>query len=259
MSVGLSVEMSLVILNTLWLSFSKRSFFAWREDKVAVKMWALLSIIVVFLVLLHLLVLFMASGEGAKLPYRVSSFFDLGSDGSLPELFNYGMLFLVAVLLMAVSFETGFRVAALFGVLMAFAWVDDSAQYHERMGRVIANGLDMPSAFGLRAVDFGELTAWSLIFVILGVMAIWVRRNVISGDGRVLLLMLPPLFTLFVCSVVFDMINIVIDSPISNVVLTAMEDGGEMLAIAWAATISLYIIRNTNILFCKHARTPLGM
>lgn len=251
--------MSLVILNTFRLRLSERLFFAWREDKVAVKIWALLSIIVVFLVLLHLLVLIMASGEGARLPYRVSSFFDLGSDGSLPELFNYGMLFLAAVLLIAVSFETGSRVAALFGVLMAFAWVDDSAQYHERMGRVIANGLDMPSAFGLRAVDFGELTAWSLIFVILGVMAIWARRNVTPGDGKVLLLMLPPLFTLFVCGVAFDMINIIIDGPISNVVLTAMEDGGEMLAIAWAAAVSLYVIRNANILFGNHARTPPGM
>uniref|UniRef100_UPI003AEA56B1 hypothetical protein n=1 Tax=Paracoccus sp. T5 TaxID=3402161 RepID=UPI003AEA56B1 len=236
----------------------ERSFFAWREDKVVVKIWALLSINVVFLILLHLLVLFMASGEGTKLPYRVSSFFDLGNDGSLPELFNYGMLFLAAVLLMAVSFETGSRVAALFGVLMVFAWIDDSAQYHERMGRVIAYGLDMPSAFGLRAVDFGELIAWSLILVILGVMAIWARRNVTPGDGKVLLLMLPPLFTLLVCGVAFDMINIIIDGPIANVVLTAMEDGGEMLAIAWAAAVSLYILRNVNVLFGKHVlRSPV--
>ncbi len=253
------VKMSSVISNTPWLRSLGRSFLAWRDDRVAVKIWKTLSITVGFFAFLHLIVIFIASGRGGILPDRVVLFFDLGNDGSLPEIFNYGMLFLSATLLMAVNFETGSRIAALFGVLMAFVWMDDSAQYHERMGRVIANGLNMPPAFGLRADDLGELIAWSIIFIVLCVMSIWARRNVRPGDKRVLFLMLPPLCTLFVCGVVFDMINIIIDGPISNVVLTVMEDGGEMLAIAWAAAVSLYILRNTTIVFNKHERMSPAM
>lgn len=223
--------------------------FSWCNDKVAFKVWAVLSTIIALLIFFYLIVYTIIFTELTAVPYRVSSFFDLGSDGSLPELFNYGMLFLSAIILMAVYFETGSRTAALFGTVMAFAWVDDSAQYHERMGRLISKSLDISPALGLRASDIGELLAWTFIMIVLGGVVIWARKNIMLGDNRVLVLMVSPLFALIISGGVFDMVNIIFDGPVSNVLLTVMEDGGEMLSIAWAAAASIYIYKNTNIIF----------
>lgn len=223
--------------------------FSWCNDKVAFKVWAVLSIIVVLLIFLHLIVYTIIVTKLIEVPYRVSLFFDLGSDGSLPELFNYGMLFLSAIILMAVYFETGSRAAALSGTVMAFAWFDDSAQYHERMGRLISKSLDISPTLGLRAADIGELLAWTFIVIVLASMVIWSRKNIIIGDKKVLVLVSAPLLALILSGGVFDMVNIIFDGPVSNVFLTVIEDGGEMLAIAWAAAVSIYIFRNTNSLF----------
>ncbi|GHG11422.1 hypothetical protein ACFSYD_25275 [Paracoccus aerius] len=168
----------------------------------------------------------------------------LSGDQSLSESFNHGMLFLAAVLFTLASYETRSRLALFLAALFAFAWLDDSSQYHERMGAILVKNINLPSAFGLRAQDFGELLAWALATTLLFLLGNWAYSGRRNGDGLVLRLISLPIAALLLCAVVFDMIHIMVQGRLANRLLNILEDGGEMLAVAAIATVALAVARN---------------
>lgn len=221
------------------------SRFHVSDDTLAMRVGFTLAGIVVILIFAHIFFEYLhvrlETGGFASSMYNL---FNLGRDSSLPETFNHGMLFFSALLFLLVSYETRSRMALFLVALFAFAWFDDSAQYHERMGKALAQNLNFSPAFGLRAQDFGELLAWGLAAILLSLIAIWAYRGRRNGDGMLLRLISLPVAALLVCAVVFDMVHIMVQTEWADRLITVLEDGGEMLAVAAIATVALAVARN---------------
>lgn len=204
-----------------------------------------LASVVVILIFAHVFFgyLYVKSGTNG-FAFSAYLLFNLGYDRSLPEFFNHGMLFFSAVIFLLVNYETKSRLALFLVAFFLFAWLDDSAQYHERMGATFAEHLNLPSGFGLRAVDFGELLAWALAAALLSFLAIWAYRGRRNGDGLLLRLISLPVGALLIFAVVFDIIHMMFQTELADRILTILEDGGEMLAVAAIATVALAVARN---------------
>jgi hypothetical protein len=101
----------------------------------------------------------------------------ISRDNSIAENFTHGLAFLAAVLFMT-SFVL-FRARALLfcAALYGFAWLDDSAQYHERVGKVLSEQLGLARTFGLRGQDLGEIVAWLIAAAFLAPLLLWALRR----------------------------------------------------------------------------------
>lgn len=235
----------MVAANTSF-SLSDRKRFRVSDDLPALRVGFTLVGVIVVLILAHAIFesLHLASGRSDGFSSKIYHLVNLSSDRSLSEKFNHGMLFLAAILFVLANYATHSRLALFLAALFAFAWFDDSSQYHERMGALLVGNLNLPSAFGLRAQDFGELLAWALATALLSLLGVWAYRGRRDGDGMVLRLILLPVIALLMCAVVFDMIHIVVQGNLANRLLNILEDGGEMLAVAAIVTVALAVARN---------------
>lgn len=228
-------------------------------DTIAMRVGFTFAGVVVALILAHVIFqhLHLVSGRNDGFASKIYGLVILSGDQSLSEGFNHGMLFFASALFLLASYESRSRLALFLMILFAFAWLDDSAQYHERMGAILVQNLNVPSAFGLRAQDLGELLAWGLAAALLSLLAFWAYRGRRSGDGLLLRLISLPVAALLVCAVAFDMVHIIVQSDRANRLLTVLEDGGEMLAVAAIATVALAVARNPRRIWSQ-ARTHLA-
>lgn len=203
-----------------------------------------------FLVLLAgtltMIVLYMIAGiwDGqSALAHAIRHNFDLGLDDVLAEDFNHGMSFLVAALMLLSFFEVRSRALLFLAVLYGFIWFDDSAQYHERVGGVIGQALHLPVAHGLGPQEYGELLAWGLAGLGVGVVFLWFWRGRRAGDLGALLPFLMCFVLLVICAVVVDMLHVVLP-PNFRELAGVVEDGGEMVAITASAGLALGLSRH---------------
>lgn len=217
------------------------------DDKSAMKVGLLLAGVALVLIVIHIITYSMMflQGHGEDgFAGVIHSFVNLGGDNSVSENLNHGMLFICFTSFLYVFHKTRSRLSLFLFSFFAFAWFDDSCQYHERLGIILAHAFELPALFGLREKDLGELLAWVLAAAILASLGVWAYRCRRSGDGIVLRSIAYPIAILIFCAVVFDIAHIMIEGPMADVVFTALEDGGEMMAIAAAATVSLAILGN---------------
>lgn len=236
---------------------TRRSFrilpqlFRLRDDALAVQIGTTLAGLVITVMVVHIVTYFIytITGNPDGLARKIFSFVNLGRDNSFSESLSHGMLFISAVLFLGVSYETRARTPVVLSAFFGFAWFDDSAQYHERFGSLIAKYLKIPSSFGLRSQDFGEILAWGLAAVILVLLAIWAYKGKRHGDRQVFLLIYKPVIFLILCGVMFDMLHIFINVPGSDIIFTVLEDGGEMLSIAAATAVSVAVLRNSQKIY----------
>lgn len=249
----------MVTADTFSLSTAKaHARFRLSDDPLAVRVGFSFAGAVLFLILAHMLFGYLRLQFGEEgFVANVYGLFNLGDDRSLSESFNHGMLFFASAMFLLASYESRSRLALFLVALFAFAWLDDSAQYHERMGATLVQNLNLPPALGLRAQDFGELLAWGLAAALLSLLAIWAYRGRRSGDGLLLRLISLPVAALLVCAVIFDMVHIVIQGDWAGRLLTVLEDGGEMLAVGAIATVALAVARNPRRIWSQ-ARTHLA-
>jgi hypothetical protein len=170
---------------------------------------------------------------------------DLSEDRSMGEIVNYGLAFLAATLFFLTFVALRSPMFLFASLLMAFIWFDDAAGYHERVGDMLASTLDLPSVAGLRPQDLGEVMAWSAAGVCLGLLLIWSIVHRSPGDmGALALLSL--CFGALVCfGIVLDLVHVVAPAEF-DARLGIIEDGGEMLAVAMIAGMSLGLSRNAE-------------
>ena len=225
--------------------------FRLRDDTLAVKIGIILASLVIIVMVIHTVTYFIytTTVNPDGIAGKIFSFVNLGRENSFSESLNHGMLFISAVLFLGVSYETRARTPFFLSAFFGFAWFDDSAQYHERIGGLIAKSLKISSSFGLRSQDFGEIIAWGLAAVMLVLLAIWAYKGRRHGDGQVLLLIYKPVILLMLCGVIFDMLHIFINVPGSDIVFTVLEDGGEMISIAAATAVSVAVLRNSQKIY----------
>ena len=244
--------MALIEINFLRrLLFSQHGYVCLRDDKAALKVGFTLSFLVVVLVLVHIVThqAINISNYENMLLIKIHEFINLGNDTSLSETLNHGMLFSCAAIFLYIFFKTYARVMLFFNVFFIFAWLDDSAQYHERVGGVVSESLRIPSLFGLRGQDFGELIAWASIAVMLLAVALWAYNGKQPGDLNVVVILSKPIAALIFCGVIFDMLHIIIKGHWADLILTVLEDGGEMISIAAAVAASLAVLNGADKIY----------
>lgn len=205
-------------------------------------MWTGLALILLVVVLVLAYAIARHFEDASATALTIGNAIALGRDGSLAEIVGYGFSFLAAVMFFLVGIERQSRAAMFLFLLMAFVWLDDAAQYHERSGTWLSGTLSLPAVGGLRSQDLGELLAWALAGIaLLGVLvfALMKRR---PGDLGMLTLFFLCFALLVVCGVAFDMLHVLAPFDLGSEI-GVIEDGGEMIALALIAVIAIGIAR----------------
>ena len=173
--------------------------------------------------------------------------FELGlsKDRSAAEIINYGIAFLAAALFLLSYFQNRAPILLFMACFMLFVWFDDSIGYHERVGRLLVAGFELPAFGSLRAQDTGEILAWAVAAVpLFGLLAFGCMRRQ-KGDMPILFLFMAGAAALFVCGVLADLLNIAAGKQY-KLILDIVEDGGEMLAITYLAMLAVSLSRNSE-------------
>lgn len=188
------------------------------------KLLALLLLTDLVFILLH--ILYSYTG---LLP---SSLYSLARDRGYAEFFQYAKELWIAILLLVLALKQRQELYFSFSVLFFYFLFDDAFEFHERLGELLADWLSLQPAFGLRAVDFGELliyTLFGLLFLVAFALSFYLSDHKARSIGTALLGLV--LF-LAIFGVFMDMIEIVVSQPAAAGVLRIIEDGGEMLVMS---------------------------
>ena len=169
--------------------------------------------------------------------------FEIGLEGSLAESFNHGMAFVAAFLLLLCYLQTRGRVFVFLTALYAYIWVDDSAQYHERVGEKLGEALQIPVMFGIGRQQYGEFLAWAFAGGVLFLLLLWAWRRRHPGDAGILLPFFLCFVLLVVCGVFADTLHGLLPGRFDTI-MQVIEDGGEMVAVTLGAVLSLGVSRN---------------
>lgn len=168
-------------------------------------------------------------------PWLKSWMFSIELDRSLAELFQYLKQALL-VLFLALAFMRSRRWGFVgWALLFGFLLLDDMLEFHERFGRIVGPALGLPSMFGLRPDDHGEIAYAALLGVaVLSFVRITLRRGSrvtrhVSSDLLCLLVVLA------VFAVAFDVLHTMtyFGAPAVADVVALLEDGGEMLVMSF--------------------------
>lgn len=219
------------------------------SDKVTVTVGTILVVLVFAFLALHALVRGSMAPDEAEttLLARLFGTISIESDSSIAESFTHGMSFSAAVLFLASAIASGSRFCVLLSMLMGFAWFDDSAQFHERVGGMFQEIGFIPDILGFGLQTQGELAAWLMISLVLMPVAIWAVLGRQPGDKNVLKLIALPVSLLVISAVVMDLLHTVLSASYGRI-LMYLEDGGEMVAIAILVTVALFLARNAHLI-----------
>jgi hypothetical protein len=193
--------------------------------------------------LLVLLILTDLALFGLHLVYVYTDFFEnylfhVGQHRGYPEFFQYIKELWIAVLFFFLAVRKRKLLYFLYSLLFVFILFDDSFEFHERVGGILAEIFQIQSLMGLRPQDFGELIVYAffgiLFFVPIAIVHFMSDRET-QTVGKYLYYLL---ILLILAGVAFDMIDIMVDNPILSPLLSFIEDGGEMVVmtfITWYA------------------------
>ncbi|MFC5480453.1 hypothetical protein [Massilia suwonensis] len=166
-------------------------------------------------------------------PYLANPMFNIEMDNGFAETYQHFKFATIILLFTYLCLKRNIWSFVPWVLLFAYFLLDDAFQLHERLGSVIASGLSMPSYFGLRKQDLGELSvtaaAGLLILPSLLLAYYWGRpalRKIFHNLGLLLVL-------LVAFGVGVDMVHVVfMNHSLISPILALVEDGGEMLAIS---------------------------
>jgi hypothetical protein len=182
-------------------------------------------------------------------PWFKSWMFSIEQDRSLGELFQYLKQCLLTLCL-ALAFARSRRgVFAGWAVLFGFLLLDDMLEFHERFGRLVGPQLGLPTLFGLRPDDYGELVYAALLgLAALGFVTTTLRHGdavtrEVSADMMCLLALLA-FFAVF-----FDALHTMAYFSVPAVAdaVALLEDGGEMLVMSVIAAYAFDTWRNGGL------------
>ena len=162
--------------------------------------------------------------------------FGLIEDWSYGEIFQYIKEFWIVILLLALTIRKRSLLYFSWSMLFLYLLLDDSLQIHETIGALTATTFDFRPMFGLRDVDFGELTVAAIAGSILGSFIAVNHRHGDDGSRFISKCLFVLLIALLLFGIVLDMAGILVTSKFLTQVLGAIEDGGEqavMSVIFW--------------------------
>lgn len=159
--------------------------------------------------------------------------FLVDTEHGYPEIFQY-IKYLVLILIAGyfIFIKKRYSYFTWF-ILFTILLLDDSLRFHERAGEFIANYMGYTPAFGLRDVDFGEITYAFLVSNVIFICSIIaLRKN--SKKTKKTFLDISLLFGFFLFfGIGVDMIHSMVENVyILSAVVALIEDGGEMIALS---------------------------
>jgi hypothetical protein len=169
-----------------------------------------------------------------------SPLFSLDMDRGHAEFYQYLKMFWVIPLLIFMAFRSAPFLHLSWSALFAYLLLDDMLELHETLGVQVADLLVLQPAFGLRAIDFGEL-AISLFFggLLFGLILVaWLLSDKTSRQFSNRLFIMVVVLAFF--GVLLDMLDIIIFGA-GNSFLNLLENWGEMLVtsvIVWYVFIN---------------------
>jgi hypothetical protein len=167
-----------------------------------------------------------------------SSLYSLSLDRGYAEFFQYSKFLWIFILFLIMGIKRRQLIFVIYSVLFLYFLFDDSFEFHERAGSLLAELFGFQPMLGLRAVDSGEL-AITFFFGTLFFFAIAITHlgsDVSTKKISKSIIIMVIILVLF--GVGMDMIEIVVEHPFINSLLVILEEGGEMLMasiITWFA------------------------
>jgi hypothetical protein len=166
------------------------------------------------------------------------SLYSLSRDRGYAEFFQYTKELWIAVLFLALAVYQRKPVYLIFSFLFLYFLIDDSFEFHEQTGSLMAETLHLEPLFGLRSVDMGELAVsiffGGLFFTAIGITYAMSPARERKISTQVILLIV----FMAVFGVLLDMFEIITEHPGLSELLKILEEGGEMLVmsvITWFA------------------------
>jgi len=157
----------------------------------------------------------------------------LDQDRGHSEFYQYMKLFWICILTTYASFTFASKRYVAWTLLFAYLLLDDALQIHERGGRLIAAHLPFEPRFGLSMRAYGELAVTTVAGAALVCPLVWAYRS-----GSPIFRRISQDIALLVSILV--LVGVVVDTAHSAVkpggsldlVLTVIEDGGEMVSVS---------------------------
>lgn len=153
-------------------------------------------------------------------------------DGSHLEIWGHIQLFAAAAILAVLALSYRSLLLGAWGFALFVVVVDDLFQVHEDLGEYFAEILGFNPAFGLRAVDFGELLTWALLGVLVLLPLVIGYLKAGAWERRQSWIFVAILAVLAVFAVGLDMAVIMLKDHVSGPVLQAVtlaETAGEII------------------------------
>jgi hypothetical protein len=179
--------------------------------------------------------------------HAVYYYFLITSDHGYPELFNYMQLAVAAWLLFQVFVRTRQAIYVSLSMIFLLALGEDALRLHEQVG-TYALIIDLPAPSFLGAQHFGELLEWFVVGA-LSVGALVYGFSVSAAEDRKIgIIFVIILVILGFLAALVDALQIVLSERIFGLdfLLELIEDGGEMLMIALALSVTLLLARHPD-------------
>ncbi|MEO0996493.1 MAG: hypothetical protein AAFX58_03145 [Pseudomonadota bacterium] len=159
----------------------------------------------------------------------------VSTDWSYGEMLQYVKELAIAAAFVVLYARRHAGILLVWAALFVFLLADDALSLHENAGAMIRRGLDLPSMFGLRGQDFGELAAVAPIGLLFaGLLFVTFRRSdTLARSLSLATLILTGVLAGF--GIVGDMLHSAIQ--VHRWFFALLEDGGEMLAMTAIATL----------------------
>jgi hypothetical protein len=201
-----------------------------KFDMRRYKLLGLLVLADLVFVFLHILHVFT--------PLLPENLYSISRDRGYAEFFQFTKELWIAVLFLVLALRQRNLLYFIFSLLFTYFLLDDSFEFHEQVGALLAETLHLQPIFGLRAIDMGELLV-SAVFGGLFVAAIaitYIMSDLATRRIANQVILMVVVLTLF--GVLLDMAEIITENRAVSEVLKIFEEGGEMLVmsvITWFA------------------------
>ncbi|MBR9846120.1 MAG: hypothetical protein GYB35_08445 [Algicola sp.] len=218
-------------------NFFKQYFNTKRTNRILA---ILLSIDILF-VLLHALLIYIVfiriDLDWSIVPFMVSN------DDGYPEIFQYIKFVVIIGIILFLIIKRKRKGYIAWLLLFTLMLLDDSLTFHERFGAWVSEKFNFSPMLGLRAQDIGELTYVAIFGALLLILLV---LGYYKGDEkyRKTNISLGVLFTAFLFfGVGVDMLHSFFGTNrYSDLFLTLLEDGGEMIVLSLFVWLFVFIV-----------------
>ncbi len=176
------------------------------------------------------------------------NFLVLTQDESYAEMFQYlKYIAFIGITVFLIQNERSYAYISWI-LLYLFMLLDDSLSLHETAGEFLAEKYNFEPKFGLRAVDFGELSfigAVGLVVLFTLGISYFKGSSIFKERTRTLMFLLG---FLVIFGVGFDMLHEILGENLKvGFVIGLIEDGGEMLIVTLMVCYAYQLIRSVEI------------